>query len=135
MEEFSFVAVGPVGKWETPFAHLEGTVGVQEAFSTFPWAVFLLLFFFLLVFATICGRLERFPGSKTFQPGDGGNGPNFRTGAHTQCVARSGDVGHSLPRASPEDRTAIRGPLWSPCLRQERYGEHHLITSIMINGK
>jgi hypothetical protein len=29
-------------------------------------------------------------------------------------VARRGDVGHSLPRASPEDRTAIQGPRLEP---------------------
>jgi hypothetical protein len=46
-------------------------------------------------------------------------------------VARRGDVGHSLPRASPEDRTAIQGPR----LEQEGFGEHKPITSIMINGK
>ena len=31
-----------------------------------------------------------------------------------QGIARLGDVGHSLPRASPEDRTAIRGPRLEP---------------------
>ena len=29
-------------------------------------------------------------------------------------VARLGDVGHSLPRASPENRTAILGPRLEP---------------------